>query len=171
MQSSSQEDIVISSLDKDGRSIASSEPSQEHQLPELENPVRNGSYFPESSPSRQLYLAARYTSVALGVLLIILAVLATAVINRPKWLAPVLSPAINAGYSSMVNILTVTRWDRRYRQIQRLLYDGAIGVGCAVAGGFLVAFTLGDIQGTSAGAGAGTRAVAWLILFSMFAEM
>lgn len=163
--------ICLNSVDKDGRSVASSEASEERRRPELERAIRNGTYYSEDTPSRPVYLAARCTSVCLGVLLVILAVVATAALDRPAWLAPVLSPAINALVISAVNVTLIVCRDRRYWRLHRLLYDGALGVGCAVAGGFLVSFTLGDIRGTREGASAGTKAVAWLILFSMFAEM
>jgi hypothetical protein len=167
----SPKNTTITSLNKDDISITSSEPSKECRPSELQKGIKHGSYFPECTPSRPVYLAARSVSATLGIVLIILAVLANNVVNRPKWMGPILSPAINAWSASTIELVFIKWKDRRYPRLQRLFHDGAIGVGCAVAGGFLVAFTLDDIRGTRGGAGAGTMGVAWLILFCMFAEM
>ncbi|KAH8903014.1 hypothetical protein BR93DRAFT_203551 [Coniochaeta sp. PMI_546] len=156
-------------LEKDTISLASSDTQPASRPSELERAIKYGSYFPPSTPIRPVYLTARSVSAALGIVLIVLAVLANRVVDRPEWMSPILSPAINAWSASTIDILVVRWKDRRYPRLQRLLHDGAIGVGCSVAGGFLVAFTLGDIRGTREGAGAGTMGVAWLILFSMFA--
>ncbi|OIW25351.1 hypothetical protein CONLIGDRAFT_91155 [Coniochaeta ligniaria NRRL 30616] len=166
--SKSSKDINMTSRE-DTISIASSDLPKEPRPSELEKAIKNGSYFPKSTPSRPLYLTARSVSAALGIVLIILAVLAKRVVNRPEWLSPILSPAINAWSASTIDILIVQWKDRRYPRLQRLLHDGGIGIGCSIAGGFLIAFTLGDIRGTREGAGAGTTAVAWLILLCMFA--
>lgn len=82
---------------------------------------------------------------------------------------PILSPALSVFFASAIDILVVKVKDRRYPRLQRLLHDGAIAVGCTVAGGFLIAFTLDDIRGTREGACAGTMGLAWLILLCMFA--
>lgn len=164
-----EKDAVSISVEKDAISIASSDSPTPSRPTELEKAIKYGSYFPKSTPSRPVYLAARYASVSLAIALIALAVAANNAVHRPEWMSPILSPAINAWCASTIDAVVVARRDRRYPRLQRLLHDGAIGVGCAVAGGFLVAFTLGDIRGTRDGAGAGTMVVAWLILFCMFA--
>lgn len=158
----------MESIEKDNISITGSD---ESSLPPESCRMRKiGSYFPKSTPIRPTYLAIRSTSAILGVVLVLLAVLATCVVHRPRWLDPILSPAINAWSASGIDMFLVLRRDKRYPRLQRLLHDGAIGIGCAVAAGFLVAFTLGDIRGTRDGSSTGTAAVAWLILFCMFAE-
>jgi hypothetical protein len=157
-------------LEKDSVSIASSETPEDPKLAELNKAIKHGSYFPPSSPSRPAYLAARSLSAITGLLLILLAVLAKRVYDRPEYMAPILSPAINAWWASSFDALIVKWKDRRYPRLQRLLHDGAIGIGCSVAGGFLVAFALGDVRGTRDG-GDGARGVAWAILWCMFAEV
>jgi hypothetical protein len=165
----SSKNATMTSLEKDTISIASSASPREPRSAELEKALKYGCYFPKSTPSRPVYLTARFISVTLAVILIILAVLANCVVNRGEWMAPILSPAINAGMTSAIDIIKIKCRERRHPRLQRLLYDGAIGIGTSVAGGFLIAFTLGDIRGTRQGAGAGTMGVAWLILFGMFA--
>ncbi|KAB5566776.1 hypothetical protein GE09DRAFT_746340 [Coniochaeta sp. 2T2.1] len=161
---------TIQCLENDDSSIVSSGCLANSLPSELGNAVKHGSYFPQSTPSRPVYLAVRFTSATLGIILLTLAVVAARAVDRPKWLSPILSPAINAWSASTIDILFVKWKDRRYPRWQRLLHDGAIGIGCSVAGGFLVAFSLGDIRGLREGAGRGTMAVGWLILFCMFAE-
>jgi len=172
MMCKSSKNTTTPPMEKDDDSITSSEPGQQSNNPtEPEKAIKCGSYFPKSTSTRPAYLAARSVSAVLGILLVVLAVIATRVLHRPKWLSPILSPAINAWSASTIDILVVKWKDRRSPRLQRLFYDGAIGIGCSVAAGFLVAFTLADIGGTADGAGADTAAVAWLILFCMFAEV
>ena len=134
-------------------------------------PSQQRDIYGASSPHRPLFLAARTLCICLGIVLIALSIIAQRGIGRDKWMAPILSPAIQSCCTSGIDVYFILRRNRRSPALQRLLYDGAIGIGFAIAGGFLVSFTLGDMQRTRAGSSAATAAVAVRILFCMFSEM
>ena len=127
--------------------------------------------YPATAPHRPLYLAARSLALALGLILIALAVVAQRAIDRDTWMAPVLSPAIQSCFANGVDLWFIFRKNLRAVALQRLVYDGLLAVGFAIAAGFLVAFTLGDLRQTREGSSAATAAVGAAILFCMFAEM
>lgn len=150
-------------------STLSSNPSLKTSPPS--DPDPKGCTLSESPRTRKVYLAARIISSVLGIVLIILAVVAKHVLDRSRWLTPILSPAINTLCASGVDIGLILWTRKRAPRLQRLFHDGAIGIGCAVAGGFMIAFTREDIMESRLHRANVPGAVAVLILIGMFMEM
>jgi hypothetical protein len=139
------------------------------------NPVCNictsGSSYPPSSPYRPVFLVARYLGVLFSLLLISLAAASIQDINRPTWATPIFTPAFTSLFAHGIDILCIVRLHRRSQYLWRLCYDGALAVGFAVALGFLVTFTRGDVLRTRADSTKATAGVATAILCGMAAEM
>ncbi len=126
--------------------------------------------YPADAPHRAAYLATRALTIALALGEIALAVVAQVAVNRGRWMSPMLSPAITVLFHGGIDTLCVVRAGRRAHPLTRLLYDGALGVGFAIASGFLVSFTLGDVTLTSPTSTIESGAVGGLILFFMFSS-
>ena len=56
-----------------------------------------------------------------------------------------MSPAMNAWFCNGFDLYFVLRRGVRSHPLQRLFWDGALGVGFAISGGFMVRMTSGDI--------------------------
>jgi hypothetical protein len=109
--------------------------------------------------------------VFISLILTGLSVVTKVSIDRDQWMSPILSPALNSFFSSLIDALVIMCCDRRYPRAQRFFHDGAIFIGYAIANGFLVSFTIGDIQGTAEGSTPLSAVVAKAALFFMFLEM
>ena len=127
--------------------------------------------YPATSPHRTAFLATRMLLVAFGLVEIALSVVALRSIDRETWMSPILSPAITSFFVSAVDIFLVVSLERRSHALTRMLYDGAIGVGFAIASGFLVSFMLGDLVRSKPTSTPATAAVGAAILFCMFSSM
>src|SRR5438045_3346387 len=104
--------------------------------------------YPKDSPRRPLHLAVRGLGVIFSIALIVIVAVAGATYKRYNWLSPVLFPACNAFFEHCVDLLLILLKDMRQHRLQRLFYDGALSVGFAIAGGFLVSIMMGDLQGS-----------------------
>lgn len=135
------------------------------------NSCTSGSAYPPSNPYRLAFLVARYLAVLFSLLLIGLAAASIQDINRPNWATPIFTPAFTSFFTSGIDILGIVRLHRRSNHMWRLFYDGALAVGFAVALGFLVTFTRGDVLRTRADSSKSTAGVAMAILCAMAAEM
>lgn len=123
------------------------------------------------SPHSAVYVATRYLIVAVAIAEITLSIVAQRAIDRDRWMSPILSPAITSATSSLVDLYYIKRHCRRAGIISRFYYDGAIAIGFAIASGFLVSFTLGDIARSRADSTSATAGVGTAILFTMFSSM
>jgi len=126
--------------------------------------------YPPTSPNRTVFLTVRAVAIVLAVVEVVLAIVAQRVIHRPNWMSPILSPAITVWWPSGLDIFFVIRQNRRSHPLSRWLYDGAIGIGFAVAAGFLVAFTLPDLVGSREDSTPATAFVGGAMLFTMFSS-
>ncbi|KAK0702659.1 hypothetical protein B0H67DRAFT_594872 [Lasiosphaeris hirsuta] len=95
-----------------------------------------GSY-PTSAPGRKLYLAARAAIILFAVVQLICVSVAAGKYGHQPWLNPTLSPAITAFVFSSLDIVGVLHWDVRAYHLTRVLYDGLLACGFAIAAGFL----------------------------------
>ena len=134
-------------------------------------PVKAACSYPKDSHGRPLFLAVRGLGVIFSTALIVIVAVAGATYKRYSWLSPVLTPACSAFFEHGVDLLLVLFKDARQHRMQRLFYDGALGIGFAIAGGFLVSITMGDLQGTLSDSTDVTAAMAKAILFFSFSEM
>jgi hypothetical protein len=128
-------------------------------------------YFPDAAPSRLAYLSIRWLSVLAAAVLVALAVVAKLVINREQWMTPILSPSLTSLCGSLIDAVVIHIFNQRYPRRQRLWHDGAIFIGYAVAIGFLISFSIGDIRSTADGGNSVQAAVAEASLFFMFIDM
>jgi hypothetical protein len=134
-------------------------------------PTKAAYIYPKDSPGRPLHLAVRGLGVIFSIALITIVAVAGATYKRYNWLSPVLTPACSAFFEHCVDLLLVLLKDMRQHRLQRLFYDGALSVGFAIAGGFFVSITMGDLQGTLSDSTDATAAMARAILFFLFSEM
>jgi len=134
-------------------------------------PLKATYSYPKDSPGRPLYLAVRGLGVIFSIALIVIVAVAGATYKRYKWLSPVLTPACSSFFEHGVDVVLVLFKDVRQHRLQRLFYDGALSIGFAIAGGFLVSITMGDLQGTLLDSTDATAAMARAILFFLFGEM
>ncbi|EXU95901.1 hypothetical protein X797_011023 [Metarhizium robertsii] len=131
----------------------------------------NGSPYPQSSPNRQVYLAARSVGILCSIVLTVLASITLSVIPRGKWGAAVLSPCISTLFASSFEVWCILGANRRSHHWRRVLYDGALGIGYVIAFGFLVSFTSPDISRSDPKATASSAAVGIAILILMMIEL
>lgn len=161
------------------QSTATSHSSYSLEKPaEVEQPTqsRKAAYaaacsYPATAPHRAVFLTVRTLVVIFGIVEIALSIVAQQSIDRGDWMAPMLSPAITSAWASGLDVYFVACHNRRSHPLTRMLYDGAIGIGYAIAAGFLVSFTLGDLIRSTAGSTSTTAAVGAAILFCMFSSM
>jgi hypothetical protein len=164
----------MSSIRKESTSISLSD--SERPTPASCCATSSSSYaaacsYPPSAPHRPAYLAARWLNLFFTVVLTALSVVALKSLNRPNWMSPIMSPAISAWWPNGFNIFLVHRCNRRTHPLTRLFYDGALGVGFAIANGFLISFMIPDLTGDGPTASGTTKGVAGLVLFGMFSVM
>lgn len=134
-------------------------------------PTKAACIYPKDSPGRPLHLAVRGLGVIFSIALIVIVAVAGATYKRYTWLSPVLTPACSAFFEHGIDLLLILLKDARQHRLQRLFYDGTLSVGFAIAGGFLVSITMGDLQGTLPDSTDATAAMARAILFFLFSEM
>ncbi|EFY91642.1 hypothetical protein MAC_02232 [Metarhizium acridum CQMa 102] len=130
----------------------------------------DGSPYPQGSPNRHVYLAARSFGILCSIALTILASITLSVVPRGKWGAAVLSPCISTLLTSSFEVWCILGANRRSHYWRRVLYDGALGIGYAIAFGFLVSFTRPDISRSDPKA-ASSAAVGIAILILMVVEL
>jgi hypothetical protein len=131
----------------------------------------NGSPYPQNSPNRRLYTAVRCFGIACSIALTVLASIALTVIPRGNWGAAVLAPCISTLFASSIEVWYILRADRRSHYWRRALYDGALGIGYAIAFAFLVSFTSPDISRSNPKSTASSAALGIAILLLMMIEL
>jgi hypothetical protein len=130
-----------------------------------------GTPYPPSTRARRAFVAARALTIVCCLVLFPLSFVAAQRLDRPGWQTPMLTPSIWVACRSAFDLYFVVRCGRRSHALVRLGYDGVLAVGLAVAAGFLVQFTMGDLTGTAAGADAATAGVAGATLALMFGDL
>lgn len=130
-----------------------------------------GSHYPQSSPNRQVYLAARSFGIICSIVLTVLGAITLSVIPRGNWGAAVLSPCLSTLFASSFEVWCILGSNQRSHHWRRVLYDGALGIGYAIAFGFLVSFTSPDISRSDPKSTASSAAVGLAILLLMMIEL
>lgn len=146
---------------------------EQHQ-PEIERGRTcrvNGSPYPQSSPNRQVYLAARSLGILCSIILTVLAIITLTAIPRGKWSSCVLSPCLSTLFASSFEVWCILRASRRSHYCRRALYDGILGIGYAIAFGFLVSFTSPDISRSDPKSTPSSAAVGIALLLLMMMEL
>jgi hypothetical protein len=135
--------------------------------------AQRGNFYPRLAPNRPVYVAARSLAVVISIALIILAVIALTALpdGRDRLAAPILSPAISTLFGSGLEVWRIYKYNRRSHHAYRICYDAALGIGYAIAFGFLAAFTRGDIARTDPMSTSTSAAVSVAILLMMLTEL
>ncbi len=132
-----------------------------------------GNFYPRLAPNRPVYVAARSLGFVIAVALILLAVITLTALpdGRGRWSAPILSPAISTLFGSGFEVWRIYRHNRRSHHAYRICYDAALGIGYAIAFGFLAAFTRHDIARTDPTSNSTSAGVGVAILLMMLTEL